>query len=151
MPNNIANKLVVSAETQAEIENFLYAIAGVEGDETLDIDFERIVPMPECLSNTKLALFSKINDQALEDEAEDVIKYFDGKMPDDLKDKIDYEIYKSFRRVEAEDALNSYGFDCFSNLSLDEYEEMSREELIERCMEEADGELDFYVVEIQIA
>ena len=51
MPNNIANKLVASAETQAEIENFLYAIAGVEGDETLDIDFERIVPMPECLSN----------------------------------------------------------------------------------------------------
>lgn len=32
MPNNIANKLGVSAETQAEIENFLYAIAGVEGD-----------------------------------------------------------------------------------------------------------------------
>jgi hypothetical protein len=49
MPNNIANKLVVSAETQAEIKNFLYAIAGVEGDETLDIDFERIVPMPKCL------------------------------------------------------------------------------------------------------
>ena len=101
--------------------------------------------------NTKLALFSKINDQALEDEAEDVIKYFDGKMPDDLKDKIDYEIYQSFRRVEAEDALDSYGFDCFSNLSLDEYEEMSREELIERCMDDADGELDFYVVDIQIA
>ena len=52
MPNNIANKLVVSAETQAEIENFLSAIAGIEGDETLDIDFERIVLMPECLSNT---------------------------------------------------------------------------------------------------
>lgn len=103
------------------------------------------------MTEEELALFRKINDQAIEDEAEDVIKYFDGKMPDDLKDKIDYEIYQSFRRVEAEDALDSYGFDCFSNLSLDEYEEMSREELIERCMEEADGELDFYVVEIQIA
>ena len=53
MPNNIANKLVASAETQAEIESFLSAIAGVERDETLDIDFERILPMPECLSNTK--------------------------------------------------------------------------------------------------
>lgn len=53
MPNNIANKLVVSAKTQAEIENFLSAIAGVERDERLDIDFERILPMPECLSNTK--------------------------------------------------------------------------------------------------
>lgn len=47
--------------------------------------------------------------------------------------------------------MDSYGFDSFSNLSLDEYEEVSREELIERCMEEADGEIDFYVVEIQIA
>ena len=103
------------------------------------------------MTEEELALFRKINDQAIEDEAEDVIKYFDGKMPDDLKDKIDYEIYQSFRRVEAEEALDSYGFDCFSNMSLEEYEEMSREELIERCMEEADGELDFYVVEIQIA
>ena len=103
------------------------------------------------MTNEELELFREINDQATENEAEDIIEYFDGKMPDELKDKIDYEIYQSFRRVEAEDALDSYGFDCFSSLSLDEYEEMSREELIERCMEEADGELDFYVVEIQIA
>ena len=52
MPNNIANKLVVSAKTQAEIENFLSAIAGVERDETLDIDFQRIIPMPECVLDT---------------------------------------------------------------------------------------------------
>ena len=103
------------------------------------------------MTNEELELFREINDQATENEAEDIIEYFDGKMPDELKDKIDYEIYQSFRRVEAEDALDSYGFDCFSSLSLDEYEEMSREELIERCIEEADAELDFYVVEIQIA
>ena len=52
MPNNIANKLVVNAKTQAEIEDFLYAITGIDGDGTLQIDFEKIVPMPECLSNT---------------------------------------------------------------------------------------------------
>ena len=52
MPNNIANKLVVSAKTQAEIENFLSAIAGVERDEPLDIDFQRIIPMPECVLDT---------------------------------------------------------------------------------------------------
>ena len=44
MPNNIANKLVVNAKTQAEIEDFLYAITGIDGDGTLQIDFEKIAP-----------------------------------------------------------------------------------------------------------
>ena len=48
MPNNIANKLVVNAKTQTEIENFLSAITSVDGNEALQIDFEKIVPMPEC-------------------------------------------------------------------------------------------------------
>ena len=52
MPNNIANKLVVSAKTQAEIDNFLSAIIGVKGGEFLHIDFEKIVPMPECVPDT---------------------------------------------------------------------------------------------------
>ena len=52
MPNNIANKLVVNAKTQAEIDNFLSAIIGVKGGEFLHIDFEKIVPMPECVPDT---------------------------------------------------------------------------------------------------
>ena len=52
MPNNIANKLVVNAKTQTEIENFLSAITSIDGDETLQIDFEKIVPMPECVPET---------------------------------------------------------------------------------------------------
>ena len=52
MPNNIANKLVVNAKTQTEIEDFLSAITSVDGDETLQIDFEKIVPMPECVPET---------------------------------------------------------------------------------------------------
>ena len=52
MPNNIANKLEVKAKTQTEIENFLSAITSVDGDETLQIDFEKIVPMPECVPET---------------------------------------------------------------------------------------------------
>ena len=35
MPNNIANKLVVNANTQKEIYDFLYAIIGVERGEVL--------------------------------------------------------------------------------------------------------------------
>ena len=50
MANNIANKLIVNAKTQAEIKNFLSAIAGLERGETLDIDFEKIAPTPECVS-----------------------------------------------------------------------------------------------------
>ena len=52
MPNNIANKLVVNAKTQAEIEDFLSAITSIDRDETLQIDFEKIVPMPECVPET---------------------------------------------------------------------------------------------------
>lgn len=50
MPNNIANKLVVKANTQKEIDDFLYAIIGVERGEVLHIDFEKIAPTPECVS-----------------------------------------------------------------------------------------------------
>ena len=46
MPNNIANKLVVKAKTQDEIDNFLYAIIGVKRGEVLHIDFEKILPTP---------------------------------------------------------------------------------------------------------
>ncbi len=52
MANNIANKLVVNAKTQAEIEDFLSAITSIDGDETFQIDFEKIVPMPECVPET---------------------------------------------------------------------------------------------------
>lgn len=50
MANNIANKLIVNAKTQAEIKSFLSAIAGIERGETLDVDFEKIAPTPECVS-----------------------------------------------------------------------------------------------------
>ena len=53
MSNNIANKLVVNAKTQAEIDNFLSAIIGVKGGEFLHIDFEKIAPTPECLPDAR--------------------------------------------------------------------------------------------------
>lgn len=53
MANNIANKLIVTAKTQAEIEDFLRAIEGEENNTKLHIDFERIIPMPEVLQDTK--------------------------------------------------------------------------------------------------
>ena len=53
MANNIANKLIVNAKSQAEIDDFLRAIEGEENDTKLHIDFERIIPMPEVLQDTK--------------------------------------------------------------------------------------------------
>lgn len=98
MPNNIANKLVASAETQAEIENFLSAIAGVERDETLDIDFERIIPMPECLSNTmcdgedKNALYYYLMTTGNEGMVDKLFDYPQFYSMDEYKDKTEKEL-----------------------------------------------------------
>jgi hypothetical protein len=102
------------------------------------------------MTDEELALFREVNEQAIKDGAKNIIMYFDGKLPDELKDNIDYEIYQSLSRIEAEDAIDSYGIECFLDMSEEEYDELSREELIERCMEESDGVLDFSVVEIKI-
>lgn len=52
MANKIANKLVVNATTEEDIEKFLSAIIGIENGEFLHIDFERIFPTPKCLPDT---------------------------------------------------------------------------------------------------
>ena len=102
------------------------------------------------MTDEELALFREVNEQAKKDGAKNIIMYFDGKLPDELMENIDYEIYQSLSRIEAEDAIDSYGIECFSDMSEEEYDEMSREELIERCMEDSDGVLDYSIVEIKI-
>lgn len=61
MSNNIANKLVVNANTHKEIDDFLSAISGELSDEVLDIDFEKMMPTPEGLegpdSHTEHSLY----------------------------------------------------------------------------------------------
>jgi hypothetical protein len=45
--------------------------------------------------------------------------------------------------------IRSYGIDCFNNLSQEEYDEMTMDELIDRCIEDnRDGVLDYHIVEI---
>ena len=81
MPNNIANKLVVNAKTQAEIDNFLSAIIGVKGGEFLHIDFEKIAPTPECLPNSlcdrehKNALYYYLMTSGNEDMVDKLLSY----------------------------------------------------------------------------
>ena len=101
------------------------------------------------MTEEELKLFQEVNGQAKEDEAENIIDYFEGKMPDEIRERIDCAIYTAFDRQETEDTIRNYGLDCFNNLSLEEYDEMTMDELIDRCMEyNCDGVLDFYVVEI---
>ena len=82
MPNNIANKLVVNAKTQAEIEDFLYAITGIDGDGTLQIDFEKIVQMPECVPETlcdnedQEALYYYLMTSGNEDMVDKLLSYY---------------------------------------------------------------------------
>jgi hypothetical protein len=101
------------------------------------------------MTDEEFELFQEVNGQAKEDEAENIIDYFEGKMPDELRERIDCAIYTAFDRQETEDTIRNYGLDCFNNLSQEEYDEMTMDELIDRCMEDnCDGVLDFYVVEI---
>ena len=101
------------------------------------------------MTKEELKLFQEVNGQAKEDEAENIIDYFEGRMPDELRERIDCAIYTAFDRQETEDAIRNYCLDCFTNLSQEEYDEMTMDELINRCMEDnCDGVLDFYVVEI---
>ena len=94
-------------------------------------------------------LFKEINAKAKTESVRNIIEYFEGKMPDELRERIDCEIYASFERQETESLIRSYGIDCFNNLSQEEYDEMTMDELIDRCIEDyRDGVLEFHIVEI---
>ena len=94
MPNNIANKLVVNANTQKEIDDFLYAIIGVERGEVLHIDFEKILPTPECLpgpdSHTRHSLYYYLMTTGKEDMVDKWFSY--PQSMDRYKDKTEKEL-----------------------------------------------------------
>ena len=98
MPNNIANKLVVKAKTQDEIDNFLYAIIGVKRGEVLHIDFERIFPTPKCLPDTlcdyehKIALYYYLMTTGNEDMVDKLFTFPQLFSMDIYKDKTEKEL-----------------------------------------------------------
>lgn len=99
MANNIANKLVVNATTQAEIENFLSKIIGIKGGEILHIDFEKIVPMPECLPDTlcdrehQNALYFYLMTTGNENMVDELLSYPQRFSMDVYKDKTEKELF----------------------------------------------------------
>lgn len=101
------------------------------------------------MSDEEVQLFKEVNAQAEDDEADNIIDYFKDNMPGELYERIDYAIFKAFERQETESAIRSYGLDCFKNMSAEEFEKLSMEELIDRCLEDnCDGVCDFYIVKI---
>ena len=81
MANKIANKLVVNATTEEDIEKFLSAIIGIENGEFLHIDFERIFPTPKCLPDTlcdsehEIALYYYLMTTGNEDMVDKLLSY----------------------------------------------------------------------------
>ena len=101
------------------------------------------------MTEEEFCLFKEINAKAEEEDAGNIIEYFEGKMPDELRKRIGCDIYAAFERQETESMIRSYGIDCFNSLSQEEYDEMTMDELIDRCIEDkSDGVLEFHVVEI---
>ena len=101
------------------------------------------------MSEEELQVFKQANEMAEEDEAENIIDYFEGKMADELRERIDCAIHTAFDRQEAEDYIRIFGIDCFSNMSEEEFDDLSMEELIDICIEDnCDGALEYHVVEI---
>ena len=103
------------------------------------------------MTEEEYILFKDINSKAKTGNVGNIIEYFEGKMPEELRERIDYEIYTAFERKETESMIRSYGIDCFNNLSQEEYDEMTMDELIDRCIEDnRDGVLEFHIVEISV-
>lgn len=108
MPNNIANKLVVNANTQKEIDDFLYAIIGVERGEVLHIDFEKILPTPKCLPDsgrrTEHSLYYYLMTTGKEDMVDRWLSYRQLLSMDIYKDKTEEEL--SDYKIRGEEIFN---------------------------------------------
>ena len=98
MANKIANKLVVNATTEEDIEKFLSAIIGIENGEFLHIDFERIFPTPKCLPDTlcdsehEIALYYYLMTTGNEDMVDKLFTFPQLFSMDIYKDKTEKEL-----------------------------------------------------------
>jgi hypothetical protein len=98
MANKIANKLVVNATTEEDIEKFLSAIIGIENGEFLHIDFERILPTPKYLPDTlcdyehKIALYYYLMTTGNEDMVDKLFTFPQLFSMDIYKDKTEKEL-----------------------------------------------------------
>ena len=108
----------------------------------------------ECtleLTVEELKLFKEINQQAKDDDADDILAYFEEKMPQSLFDKIDIELSYQIRYQDSKEMIENEGLDCFPEMSRKVYNSMTKEELIERYMDDnCDGLYEYLIERIEI-
>lgn len=86
-------------------------------------------------------------------EGRDMLGYFKDHLSPSLSEKVCDAIISDFRRVMAQDAINMVGKDVFSSEMTDEeFNSMSDEELVDRLVSETDysEEDDYVIVDIEL-
>jgi len=111
----------------------------VGGNTTVDLDEQEEKEFYDALEPAK--------------EERDMLGYFKANLSPSLSDKLCSTIIGDFRRVMAQDAIDMVGKDVFSSEMTDEeFENMSDEELVDRLIAETDcsEDDDYVIVDIEI-
>ena len=119
-----------------------------EGQLDFSIEGECTMEMTE----QELAIFKQLTQEAKENKADDILAYYaDNGMPEELHNKIDIEILHEIKRQEALEVIEREDLDYFGDMSYEEFEAMTEEELIDRFMEECiDGIWEYLIAKIEI-
>ncbi len=108
----------------------------------------------ECtleLTSKELKLFKKFNQQAKDEDADDILAYFEEQMPESLYDKIEAAIECQIRYNDSKEMIEQEGINCFTHMSQKVFDSMTMEELIERYMDDnCDGIYEFIIENIEI-
>ena len=107
----------------------------------------------ECLvemSDAHLKFF-QLYSKAVNDNAKGVVSYLDEEMPEMLRDCINNAIALDIKRRGALRAVETYGVDCFENMSQEEFESLSMDNLVESCVKANwNSKLEYQLVMINI-
>ena len=89
--------------------------------------------------------------RAINDNAPNVINYIESEMSVTLREKINYAVFNDISRKGAEKAIKFYGCSCFCNMSEEEFNGLSMDELISKCVDENwEKSIEFRIVKISI-
>lgn len=103
------------------------------------------------LTIDELKLFKQINQQAKDNKTGDVLSYFEKHMPQSLFDKIDIELSYQIRYQDSKEMIEHEGINCFPEMSRKVFNSMTKEELIERYMDDnCDGLYEYLIESIEI-
>lgn len=103
------------------------------------------------MTETEFEHFRKVNQQARDAEADDILAYFEEQMSESLYRDIQRAIEHDIRYQEAAEKVKYEGINCFEYMSEAVYDAMTEEELIERFMDDNfDGLYEYLIQEIEI-